>query len=198
VPAPVPFSFHEFDLTDARARSRGTTSPPRSRCARRVRRTSSGSTATRTTRSRRVTPGTPPRCGSASTNLPSHGTMLADHRSRAVDVDPSRAAVFRPTGTVVMTTSDDYDSLAVNAAAGGRCGGGRPRRDHRQPGRSAMGVRPHRPLRRDVSGPSPRGPLGHAAGTVTAMNPPDRPRRSSRTLREPDRPEESSPAWVER
>jgi hypothetical protein len=29
-----------------------------------------------------------------------------------VDVDPSRAAVFRPTGTVVMTTSDDYDSLA--------------------------------------------------------------------------------------
>jgi AraC-like DNA-binding protein len=39
--------------------------------------------------------------------------MLTEHHDGAVDIDPSRAAVFRPTGTVVMTTSDDYDSVAV-------------------------------------------------------------------------------------
>jgi hypothetical protein len=204
VPAPVPFSFHEFDLTDARdAIARDYFPTTLALCSApspyEFRFDGHAHDA--------VTPGHAwytsamrigiEEVGAVYVNLPSRGTMLAEHRSRAVDVGPSRAAVFRPTGTVVMTTSDDYDSLAVNAAAGGRCGGGRPRRDHRQPGRAAMGVRPHRPLRRDVSGPLP-GPLGHAAGTVTAMNPPDRPRRSSRTLREPDRPEESPPARVER
>jgi hypothetical protein len=33
--------------------------------------------------------------GSIHVNVPRRGTMLAEHRHGAVDIDPSRAAVFR-------------------------------------------------------------------------------------------------------
>jgi AraC-like DNA-binding protein len=56
--------------------------------------------------------------GAVYVNFPERGTMRTRHRRHEVDVDPTRAAVFRPTGDVVMDTSGDYASFAVKIGSG--------------------------------------------------------------------------------
>lgn len=56
--------------------------------------------------------------GSVYVNVATGGALLAHHRNQDVQVDPSQGVVFRPTGDVAMTTSDDYSCLAVKIAPG--------------------------------------------------------------------------------
>ncbi|GAA2571718.1 AraC family transcriptional regulator [Pseudonocardia hydrocarbonoxydans] len=56
--------------------------------------------------------------GSVYVNVATGGTLQARHRHQVVEVDPTRGVVFRPTGDVAMTTSDDYSCLAVKIDSG--------------------------------------------------------------------------------
>ncbi|MDT7706194.1 MAG: hypothetical protein QOG20_1801 [Pseudonocardiales bacterium] len=119
----VPFSFHEFDLDDARAAIAANYFPTtldlgssRSRYEFRFEGTVDGPlTVGHAWYTSAMRIGIE-EVGSVYVNFPSRGAMLVEHRHSVVDIDPTRAAVFRATGAVAMTTSDDYGSFAVKIA----------------------------------------------------------------------------------
>jgi hypothetical protein len=105
MPAPVPFSFHEFDLDDARAAITKTYFPTTlDLCSARSPyefrfdgHAHDMLTVGRGWYTSAMRVGIE-EVGSIYVNFPLRGTMLAEHRHHVVDIDPSRAAVFRPTG----------------------------------------------------------------------------------------------------
>lgn len=123
--APVPFSFHEFDLDGARAAIAQNYFPTTLDLCRAAApyefRFDGHAHGPLTVGGAWYTSGMEigiEEVGSVYVNVATEGTLLARHRSQVVEVDPTRGAVFRPTGDVAMTTSDDYSCLAVKIAPG--------------------------------------------------------------------------------
>lgn len=123
--APVPFSFREFDLDGARAAVAQNYFPATlDLCSARAPyefRFTGHTHGPLTVGEAWYTSGMKvgiEEVGSVYLNIATGGSLLARHRGEEVAVDPTRGAVFRATGEVAMTTSDDYSSLAVKVAPG--------------------------------------------------------------------------------
>ncbi|MBW0088769.1 AraC family transcriptional regulator [Pseudonocardia sp. KRD-184] len=125
MPAPIPFSFHEFDLDGARAAIAQSYFPTTldlcTAAAPYEFRFVGHAHSPLTVGDAHYTSGMKigiEEVGSVYINIATGGTLLARHRGQVVQVDPSRGVVFQATGDVAMTTGDDYSCLAVKVAPG--------------------------------------------------------------------------------